>query len=216
MSRFIDISGEKYNRWTVLSLDRIENKKAYWLCKCDCGVEKVVSSASLRNNTSKSCGCILNENRSRSAKGLSKTRINNIYHNMKTRCNNKKSRRYKNYGGRGIKVCDEWNNNFLAFYNWSINNGYKDNLTIDRIDVNGDYEPSNCRWVTLKEQFYNKTDNVFYEINGEKKCLAELCKDYNMPYQTVRKRLERGKSIEESLNTPINKKYRNKLLKKKG
>ena len=149
----------------------------------------------------------------KSANGLAKTRINNIYHNMKNRCNNSKNYRYKNYGGRGIRVCDEWQNNFLSFYEWSVKNGYNDNLTLDRIDVNGNYEPNNCRWISLEEQFYNKTDNIYYVVNEKRKCLSELCKEYNMPYHTVRKRLERGKNIIEALTTPINVKKRNKLYK---
>lgn len=144
------------------------------------------------------------------------TRIYSIYYDMKTRCYNKKRKSYKYYGGKGIEICDEWLNNFINFYNWSINNGYKENLTIDRIDVNKNYEPNNCRWVPMKEQFHNRTDNVYFIINNQKKCLAELCEEYNMPYQTVRKRLARGKNILEALTKPIDKKYRNKLYKTKG
>ena len=144
----------------------------------------------------------------------SSTRLYSIFYDMKTRCYNKKRKTYKNYGGRGIIICDEWLNNFDNFYNWAINNGYKDNLTIDRINVNGNYEPSNCRWVIMKEQFHNRTDNVYFIVDNKKKCLAELCEEYNMPYQTVRKRLERGKNIIEALTKPIDKKYRNKLYKK--
>lgn len=150
----------------------------------------------------------------KTANGLAKTKINNTYHNMKNRCLNPNNYRYKNYGARGIKVCDEWKNSFISFYNWAIENGYNDSLTLDRIDVNGNYEPSNCRWIPMQEQFYNRTDNVYYIVNDEKRCLADLCKEYNMPYHTVKKRLERGKDIITALTTPINKKYRNKLCKK--
>lgn len=218
MSKFIDMEGQKYNRWTVLRFDSIRDNTAFWLCKCECGTIRVVSGVSLRNNDSKSCGCILKDTCTKKINGLSKTRINRIYHNIKYRCNNSSSPSYKNYGGRGIKICDEWldkHNGFLNFYNWSINNGYKEDLTIDRIDVNGNYEPSNCRWIPLTEQFYNKTDNVFYIVNNQKKCLSELCKEYNMPYQTVRKRLERGNDIISALTTPIDIKKRNKLYKRK-
>lgn len=214
MSRFIDLKNKKYNKWTVLALDRIENRKSYWLCKCDCGTEKIIYGGSLKSGTSKSCGCFRKESMPKKANGLAKTRINNIYHSMKSRCNNKNVKRYKNYGGRGIKVCDSWNNNFLEFYNWAINNGYDDNLTLDRINVDGNYEPNNCRWVPLEKQFYNKTDNVFYIVEGKKKCLAELCKEYNMPYQTVRKRLERGKDILNALTTPIDIKKRKHTKRK--
>lgn len=145
----------------------------------------------------------------------SKERLYRIYYDMKTRCYNSKRKTYKYYGGKGIKICDEWLNDFLKFYDWSINNGYKNNLTIDRIDVNKDYEPNNCRWIIMKEQFHNRTDNVYFIVNGKKRCLAELCEEYNMPYQTVRKRLERGNNILEALTKPIDKKYRNKLYKRK-
>ena len=150
--------------------------------------------------------------------GLAKTRINNIYHNMKNRCYNPNNRTYSNYGGRGVIICGEWldkDNGFINFYNWAMENGYQDNLTIDRINVNGNYEPDNCRWIPMQEQFYNKTDNVYYELNGFKKCLAEWCKEYNMPYQTVRKRLERGKNIFEALTMPIDTKYRKKYTKER-
>lgn len=153
--------------------------------------------------------------RIKSANGLAKTRINNIYHNMKNRCNNPKNYKYKNYGGRGIKVCNEWQKSFLSFYNWAINNGYDETLTIDRMNVNGNYEPDNCRWIPLEKQFYNRTDNIYYIVNEKKKCLSELCKEYNMPYHTVRKRLERGKDIITALTTPIDIKKRNKLYKRK-
>ena len=216
MSKFIDIKGKKYNRWTVLSLDRIENKRAYWLCECECGTQRVISSSSLRCGNSKSCGCLHKENVKRTINGLSKTKLYRNYSNIKQRCYNPKFSLYKNYGGRGIVMCDEWLNNFMSFYNWAINNGYKDNLTIDRIDVNGNYEPNNCRWILMDNQYYNRTDNVYYVVNNNKKCLAELCKEYNMPYQTVRKRLERGENILNALTKPISKKYRNKLYKMKG
>ncbi len=216
MSKFIDIKGEKYNRWTVLSLSKIENKKAYWLCQCDCGTKRVVSSSSLRAGTSKSCGCLVKENGIKTINGLSKTRLYRNYSNIKQRCFNPNFPLYKNYGGRGIIMCDKWKNDFMSFYNWAMSNGYKENLTIDRIDVNGNYEPSNCRWITMKEQYHNRTDNIYYIVNNKKKCLAELCEEYNMPYYTVRKRLQRGDNIINALTKPINKKYRNKLCKLKG
>ena len=213
MSKFIDLKGKKYNRWTVLSLDRIENKKAYWLCQCECGKKKTICTANLKSGHSKSCGCLNREAKYKTHEKTN-TRIYGIYNGIKTRCYNKNMNMYKYYGGRGIKMCDEWKNNFESFYQWSINNGYRDELTIDRIDVNKNYEPNNCRWIPMNEQHYNRTDNVYYIINNQKKCLAELCKEYNMPYQTVRKRLERGHDILYALTTPIDTKKRNKLYEK--
>lgn len=216
MSKRIDLKGKKYNRWTVLNFSKVKNKRGYWICQCDCGNIREVNTSALINGSSKSCGCLHNENVKRTMNGLSKTKLYRNYSNIKQRCFNSKFPLYKNYGGRGIIMCDEWKNDFMSFYNWAMSNGYKENLTIDRIDVNGNYEPNNCRWITMKEQYHNRTDNVYYIVNKNKKCLAELCEEYNMPYQTVRKRLERGENIINALTKPISKKYRNKLCKMKG
>lgn len=116
-------------------------------------------------------------------------RLYNIWRNMKQRCYNKNHAKYKNYGGRGIQVCDEWRTDFMLFYNWAINNGYKDNLTIDRIDVNGNYEPDNCRWATPKQQSRNTTKNRYYTINNETHCLSEWCEILNLNYKTIYARI---------------------------
>lgn len=118
---------------------------------------------------------------------------------MKQRCYNENNTRYKHYGGRGIAVCDEWRNNFQAFYDWSMANGYKDTLTIDRIDVNGNYEPNNCRWITNKEQQRNRRDNKLYTINNVTKCLSEWCEIYNINYSTAHYRLLKGLTIKQAL-----------------
>lgn len=132
--------------------------------------------------------------------GKRNTNIYGVWQTMKTRCYNEHSEKYKNYGGRGITVCDEWRNDFQAFYNWAINNGYDDNLTIDRIDVNEDYSPSNCRWITNKEQQRNRRNNRNITINGETHCLSEWCEILGLNYNTVRSRLNIYKwSIERAL-----------------
>lgn len=130
-------------------------------------------------------------------------RIYNIWYNIKRRCLNPNNKDYKNYGARGIKICDEWVNSFMNFYNWSINNGYNDNLTIDRIDYNGNYEPSNCRWITMEEQHNNCRTNIIYNIDGVKGTLTQLCRIYNMPYTTVRARLLKEYDISMALKKPI-------------
>ena len=111
---------------------------------------------------------------------------------MKDRCNNSKNYSFKDYGARGIKICNEWVIDFMNFYNWAMNNGYQDNLTIDRIDVNGNYEPSNCRWVTMKEQARNKSTNVLLTLNGKTKCVAEWSEIIGLDAKVIYARISRG------------------------
>ena len=137
--------------------------------------------------------------------GMSKTRIYGIWHGIKARCYYPKNAGYSHYGGRGINVCDEWKNNFQAFYDWAMANGYNDNLSIDRIDVNGNYEPSNCRWLTIKEQQNNKTNNVIIEFNGEKLNLSQWAKKLNIPVHTLICRRNLGWDDERVLSEPYHK-----------
>lgn len=122
---------------------------------------------------------------------------------MKARCYNVTGERYNDYGGRGIAVCGEWLDSFQTFHDWAIENGYKENLTIDRIDVNGNYEPDNCRWTTSKQQQRNTRSNRVYTINGETHCLMEWCELLNLSYNSMVARLNRGWPIEKALATPI-------------
>ena len=140
--------------------------------------------------------------------GLKRTRLFSIWSNMKSRCYNQNIKSYSHYGARGITMCDEWKNDFKSFYDWSMSNGYKDDLTIDRIDVNGNYEPSNCRWATIKEQSLNKSTNRVYEVNKQSKPLCKWCEIYNKNYKTIQDRLKRGWSIELALTKEIQTKFR--------
>lgn len=128
--------------------------------------------------------------------GMNGTRIYREWCHMRERCNSPKHKSFKHYGGRGIKVCDEWNESFIPFYEWSINNGYNDELTLDRIDTNGNYEPSNCRWITNLEQQRNKSNNRFLEINGEIKTVSEWASMYNLDRHTIYYRLDKGETGE--------------------
>jgi hypothetical protein len=132
---------------------------------------------------------------------MAHTRIYRTWCNMKGRCYRKTAKRYDLYGGRGIKVCDEWKNSFIAFYKWSIENGYQEDLTIDRIDVNGNYEPNNCRWISNFEQQSNRTDNRFIKYKGKTKTLSEWSRIYNLNLKTLQKRINKGWDLERAFNT---------------
>lgn len=149
------MTGKRFGRLVVLSMDRAEKKNGrFWLCRCDCGNLTVVRETDLRRGNTKSCGCLRKERLQ--IHGDRYTRLYNIWKGMKKRCGYQKAVNYKNYGGRGIKVCSAWEKSFSAFREWALQNGYQDDLTIDRVDNNGNYEPGNCRWVTMKEQNHNK------------------------------------------------------------
>ncbi|WP_080549836.1 hypothetical protein [Clostridium butyricum] len=122
---------------------------------------------------------------------------------MKSRCKNSNYKNYHRYGGRGIKVCDEWDKNFKEFYNWSLNNGYSDNLTIDRIDVNGNYEPSNCRWATKITQANNRDNNRIIEFEGEAHTLTEWSRIKGLGFKTLDYRLKAGWQLEKVFNKPL-------------
>lgn len=149
----------------------------------------------------KSCGCLRYK-----YKGYSRIapRLFSIWKELQKRCYNQNNLAYKYYKARGITVCDDWKNNFENFYNWSMNNGYNNNLSIDRIDVNGNYEPNNCRWITVKEQANNKRNNHYITINKETKTLIEWCEQYNIKYRAVRIRINQLKwDPLKALTTPI-------------
>lgn len=197
MSSVKDLTGRKFGRLTALSYHKgSRQKKAKWLCKCICGNTVLVDTFKLISGHTKSCGCLQRERASLANKkhGLRNTRIYKTWCNMKSRCFNKNHSDYYNYGGRGITVCDEWKNDFKAFYDWAISNGYRDDLTIDRIDVNGNYEPNNCRWETNYTQALNKNNTVKIKWYGELRPLKEICNLYNVDYFKAYDVLIRSKS----------------------
>lgn len=275
MGKFIDLTGERFGYLTVI--ERVKNGKGRgvkYLCRCDCGNEKIVASALLRNGHTKSCGCLHDEVAKRPRKpfedltgktfgkltpvkylgnntwncvcscgtrktisrhnlisghilscgcsrrgkrnkntkkkhGMIGTRIYTVWLNMKRRCSNPNADNYKNYGARGIKVCDEWNE-FEPFYEWAKLNGYKEEilpngknrLTLDRINTNGNYEPSNCRWVDIKTQANNTTQNHIVHYKGQDYTLTQLCETFNLSIHCISWRLRNGWGVEEAIETP--------------
>lgn len=197
MGKFKDISGQKFGKLTALRRLRNTKGKTYWLCVCDCGNFKEVRYDMLQNGHTRSCNCLYKK--SNAIHGMYNTRLYNTWKNIKSRCYYNKNISYKNYGMRGIKVCNEWKDDFQAFYDWAINNGYKEDLEIDRIDVNGNYEPNNCRWLTHKEQQQNRRATIKYTTNGETHCLKEWYNIYGIKYNTFRGILKRKLSILQAL-----------------
>jgi hypothetical protein len=158
----IDRIGEKHGNLTIISILKLPGENTKCVARCDCGNEKALFVCNIVSKKATSCGCEKDKKTSDrfATHGKSKTRIYKIYKAMKYRCYNDKGEYYKLYGGRGIIICDEWLNDFQTFYNWSIANGYLENLSIDRKNVNGNYEPTNCRWATADEQAKNKRKSI--------------------------------------------------------
>lgn len=192
-----DLAGKKFGYWTVI--EREENSKCgkvRWRCRCECGSERIIVAQSLKSGNSKSCGCHKNDyNRIHGGKG---TRLYECWRQMRYRCENPNNQAYPDYGGRGISVCPEWHD-FANFQRWAFSSGYNDSLTIDRINVNGNYEPSNCRWVGYKVQMNNRRNTRHYELDGKNLTMSEWSQLTGIPRATIYNRLQRGDTFEEAI-----------------
>ena len=225
MSSFIDLTGHKYGRVTVVSYFGHKNGKTAWNCLCECGNTFVTNGNSLRTGRTSSCGCYKNERRAKAniKHGLKHHPLYKVHQTMKRRCYNKNDKKYKNYGARGIKICDEWlgEDGFVNFYHWAINNGFKQDklpnglnkYSIDRIDNDGNYEPSNCRWVDMKEQSCNKSVSHYITLNGKTQCVKKWLDELGVSKGLFYERKKRNWSDEKALLEPISIKNRNKSIR---
>lgn len=208
MSKLIDLTGQRFGRLTVLyrapGKPRSNGKyRTMWHCRCDCGNELDINGDSLKKGVSQSCGCYRKEvNRERLAThGQTDTRLYGIWLAMKRRCDLPTVHAYKDYGGRGISVCQEWQENFEAFYEWSYNHGYAENLSIDRIDNDGNYEPSNCQWVDNVAQANNRRTNRLVTINGETHNITQWAQILNKSPKLIFGRIYAGWAPERAVLT---------------
>lgn len=212
-SNFIDMTGWKMYEHGVpdskievikqAPKDPSKPKKVFWICKCSCGNPKefIVDGTGLRSGNTLSCGCVKLERHPYTHKETG-SKLYQVWAAMRKRCRNPHDKNYDRYGGRGIKVCDEWNHDYVAFRDWAYANGYEQGLEIDRINNDGNYEPSNCKWSTHKEQCNNRNSNVWIEYNGERKQVSEWCETLDIPYTAMCARVLNGWTAEEILNTP--------------
>ena len=205
-----DLSGQRFGRLVALRcVGRTNNGNATWLCKCDCGNEAIIASYALKTGRTRSCGCYKQEMLGKASithgdSGVNKTRLYGIWAGIKTRCYNEhQAESYKKYGKRGISMCDEWRNSYASFRDWAFSNGYRDDLTIDRIDNNGPYEPSNCRWASVKEQNNNRRSNHYLTFNGKTQSIAQWTEEAGFGRSVIEHRLSRGWSVEAALQTPM-------------
>lgn len=204
-----DYCGKKFGRLLVIKWSgRDKWNVNMWMCSCDCGNEKVISQGKLKSGNTKSCGCLQLESRTKHGFSTRK-KTHPLYHvldAMKQRCYNQNCKAYKNYGGRGIEICKEWLNSYQKFIDWGLKSGWKEKLMIERIDVNGNYEPQNCCFISHKNQQRNRRDTNFLTYNGQTKSIPEWAEIYNLKYSTLVARLNYGWGIDEALTKPVSQK----------
>lgn len=212
----IDLAGKRFGRLTVIGFAGIGRSRgghshSTWDCKCDCGTIKKLPTGNLTSGNTRSCGCLKADRNAKQfiTHGMSKTKLYSVWGSIKDRCYNKRCEGYSNYGGRGIKMCQSWRNNFESFYEWAIKNGYKAGLTIERKDVNRDYCPENCMWISKSEQSKNRRNCHYITYRGQTKTLSEWCRELHIDRESVRnkeKQLGNGElAIDAILYSPKHK-----------
>ena len=197
---FAELEGQRFGKLTVIRLSGRSSPSGgrYWLCRCDCGNYREVSTHNLKTTRGGIKACeecaekASSDNREKFTKetlphqtNVRRERLHGIWVTMKSRCNNPNVEAFKHYGQRGISVCREWNNSYMTFKKWALANGYNDNLTIERIDVNGDYCPENCTWIEMRKQFFNKTNTHFIEYEGKKIPVSKMVYDLGLDYSQI-------------------------------
>lgn len=203
-----DLSGRKFGKLLAIKEHSFNGRRRLWLCRCDCGNEKLIIAGNIKNGGTISCGCLRNNN------GRSYEPYYATWIGMIGRCHKENNRDYHRYGGRGIQVCDEWRNSYESFKKWLIGNGFKKGLSVDRYpDNNGNYSPDNCRLATPKQQGNNRRTNIYFEINGDRKTLAEWCDKYNQNQKRIHNRLRDGWDLLTALTT-LEKQYGHKKRKR--
>lgn len=209
MASLLDLTGKSFGRWTVIEKGFRHKNQLYWKCRCECGTIKEVLGVSLREGRSTSCGCLRNE---------LKHKVKNVKHGyahkeklyacwcaMKQRCFNKKSASYKWYGAKGITVCEEWEKDYLSFREWALNNGWRENLSLDRIESTGNYCPENCRWSDWYEQENNRCICTRYEYKGNNYTISQLSKISGIKRNCLKRRIDSGMTIKDAVETPVKK-----------
>jgi len=200
------LEGKIFGRLNVLNFaGRNKQYDSLWDCVCECGNKVKVRGGVLKNGHTKSCGCLQRDraSKAKTTHGLSGEKLYKVWGAIKERCYNPNNRSFKDYGFRGIKMCSQWKTSFKKFYNWAIENGYKEGLTIERHNVNGNYTPKNCGWIPKKDQSKNRTNSVRIEYNGDSKTSTEWSEITNIPSQVITQRVRRGWSSERTLTTKI-------------
>lgn len=207
---FADV-GDVYGHWTVIEPATMKEGVRHVKCRCKCGTERSVLLVNLVKGKSKSCGCLARKLKSERIKkhGLAwdkdgKMRpLYGVWLAMKSRCCNVKSKSYPRYGGRGIRVCREWEESYSLFHKWALQSGYNKGLTIERVNNEGNYEPDNCTWADRKTQANNRRTNHVLLYKGKEYALAQLCRKFGLKHSTILGRLSRGWSLEDAVEKPL-------------